>query len=110
MQIRIGLSIVCLSLLPFAVGRVAQAQFPGGSAIASVTGTGSTVLSRSPKTLRLRIELSGSAKGTKEALAKLKSLGDAATGKLKELGAEKDSIKLSSPRIADASNDQRRQM
>jgi hypothetical protein len=110
MKIRALLSIVCLAAVPLGAGRVAQAQFGGGSGNPSVAGNGATVLSRTPKTMRLRIDLSGSAKSTKDALAKLKSLGDSATAKVKELGAEKDSIKLSTPRIADASNDQRRQM
>ncbi len=90
--------IVCLWVALLSSSGVAQAQFSGGSGAQTVTGTGATVLSQSPKTLRLRVDLSGSAKSTKDALAKLKSLGDAASARLKDLGAEKDSIKLSPPR------------
>jgi uncharacterized protein YggE len=110
MKRRAVLLILLNSVLPLAANGVAQAQLPGAAGAASVTGSGTTVLTRSPKTLRLRIDLSGSAKSTKDALAKLKSIGDAATAKLTELGAEKETVKLSPPRIADASNDQRRQM
>jgi uncharacterized protein YggE len=110
MKIRTFLSIVCLASLPLGASRVAQAQFGAGSSAPSINGSGASVLSRSPKTLRLRIDLSGSAKSTKDALAKLKTLGDAATTKLKDMGAEKDSIKIAAPRISEASNDQRRQM
>ena len=102
-----------LALLTIVLGlsTSARAQF-GGAATGgpSVTGTGVNVVKRSPETLRLRIDLSGSAKNVKDALAKLKTASDAATSKLAELDAEKDSIKIAAPRIAEAANDQRRQM
>jgi uncharacterized protein YggE len=85
----------------------ALAGLPSSS---SITGTGTVVTTYSPQTMRLRVDLSGTAKNAKDAVAKLKAVSEAATGKLADLDAEKDSVKIGPPRVTAAVNDQRRQM
>jgi hypothetical protein len=86
---------------------VARAQ--PGSEPGVVSGNGVVVISRKPETMRVQIVLQGKGATLKDALASVKTRGDAAKKQLLALGAGKDSVKLDDARIAEPDNDRQQQ-
>jgi uncharacterized protein YggE len=83
-----------------AAGAASLAAPPQAADAATVSGQGTVVIERPAQMLRMTIELSAKHKQAAEAVAKLKTLKDAATAKLTELGAAKDSVKFAEPALS----------
>jgi uncharacterized protein YggE len=86
-----------------------QAQFAGQEA-GVVAGNGVVQISRQPETMRVTIAIQGKGATLKDALAAVKKQTDSAKKQLTTLGADKDSIKVESPKITAQQNDQQQQM
>lgn len=97
---------ILFALLAFSAAHVSAQAPPDGT----VTGTGITVLKRSPDFLRLRIDLSVKGKDLKEALTKLKERREAVRSQLATLGADKTTIAFGEPMISNERVDPRRAM
>lgn len=94
--------------LSFALG--AEAQFFPDSTSNTVSGSGVQMIKRKPDTLRLQVELSAKAKTLPEALAKLKTVREAAIEQLIKLSADKNSIKVADAKLNATVSDRQRQM
>ena len=97
-----SLSTVVLLLAAPGFAR-AQVDEPG-----TVSGNANATISRQPETMRVQIALQGKGAALKDALAAVKSRGDAARKQLTTLGAAKDSIKIDAPKVSEK-NDQQQQ-
>jgi uncharacterized protein YggE len=96
-------------LAPAGHGQIAGAGAPA-DASAAVSGSGAVVLKRKPEILRMFVEISAKGKNLKEALDKLKDRRDAVEKRLAEIGADKDSIKIDSPKIPPVDPNRQRQL
>jgi uncharacterized protein YggE len=103
--------INCLMVVTFvaAVSSAQVARAQSGPESGVVSGNGVVVISRKPETMRLLVVLQGKGATLKDALASIKSRGEAAKKQLATLGAGKDSIKLDDAKIAEPDNNQQQQ-
>jgi uncharacterized protein YggE len=77
------------------------AQYPyGGTGAGVVSGNGVVVISRQPETMRVRIAIQGKGATLKEALASVKTRSEAAKKQVGTMGADKDSVKVETPKIS----------
>jgi uncharacterized protein YggE len=101
----------CLTVVGFVAAiscaGLAQAQF--GSEAGVVSGSGVVVISRKPETVRVQIVLQGKGTTLKDALAAIKTRGEAAKKQLLTLGAAKDSVKLEDAKIAEQDDNRQQQ-
>jgi hypothetical protein len=81
----------------------------GDSSQGVVSGNGLVVISRKPEAMRLVVVLQGKGATLKDALASIKTRGEAAKKQLVTLGAVKDSIKIDDAKIAEPDNDRQQQ-
>src|SRR5690242_5621898 len=97
-------------ILAFLLSISADARAQYGMTEGGITGVGVVSISRQPERMRVQVLLQGKGSTLKEALAAIKTRGDAARKQLTALGAEKDSIKLDSPRIGANPNENQNQV
>src|SRR5262245_30622356 len=91
--------------LVFVFGTACQAQNLTES---GVRAAGVVVIERPAQRMRMQIDVMAKAKNLKEAVASLKERQSKAARELVELGATKDSIKFSDPKVDVQQNDQQR--
>jgi uncharacterized protein YggE len=87
----------------------ASAQYPDASS-GVVAGNGVVTISRQPETMRVQVAVQGKGATLKDALAATKARTEAAKKQVVTLGANKDSIKVDSPKITAQQNDQQQAM
>lgn len=75
-----------------------------------IVGTGVVVINRPPERMRVQILLRAKGSTLKEALASLKTRGDAARKQLIAQGADRDSIELNGPRVSNPQSANQRSM
>ena len=85
--------------IALAVCGPALAAPPEAPDAATVSGQGMVTIDRPAQILRMQIELSAKHKEAADALTKLKTLKEAATAKLAELGVTKESVKFAEPAL-----------
>jgi uncharacterized protein YggE len=83
----------------------AQAQYPMLDA-GVISGNGVVVISRQPETMRVQIVVQGKGGTLKEAMASVKTRTEGAKAQAVKLGADKESVKVDSPRIVEQQADQ----
>ncbi|HEY2252529.1 MAG TPA: SIMPL domain-containing protein [Planctomycetaceae bacterium] len=86
----------------------AQAQYGGESGV--VSGNGIVTISRQPETMRVTVAIQGKGGTLKDALAAVKTRTEAAKKQVAALGANKDTIKVESPKINTQQADQQQAM
>lgn len=85
--------------------RSARAQYPGTES-GVVSGNGMITITRQPETMRVQVAIQGKGATLKDALAAVKTRTEAAKKQVATLGANKDSIKVESPKITAQQADQ----
>ena len=96
---RLCMTVAVVSLAILACrDAAAQADAVAGAG-GTVTGSGAVTVSRQPNVLRMTIELPAEGKDIKEAIANLKKERMALAAKIEKLGAAKDKVTFSEPRV-----------
>lgn len=109
MQRTLSISITLAALTNFVCSAPAHAQY-GGNESGVVSGNGVVTISRQPETMRVTVAIQGKGGTLKDALAAVKTRTEAAKKQVVTLGANKDTIKVESPKINTQQADQQQAM